>query len=262
MLNHIFLSKLLPVKILADGDFHALSALLRRGFQGYRAIPGTFGYPSPTPRCVARAFAGLFDKVELLTVLDALRKRGIDLDATIELDPEPPTTPGRAAVEELETLFAYGHWANGKLFEVIARLTPEQLTRTVDGTHGSVRNTIVHILGVEWGWIGRCGGPPRGNPLDPLAYPDLASLVALREKVEGITRAFLPTLRDADLAREAEFTGAGLEKQPFTVAEMLRHAANHGTHHRGQVSLLLRLLGFSPENFDLLFYFVERRRMG
>jgi uncharacterized damage-inducible protein DinB len=44
------------------------------------------------------------------------------------------------------------------------------------------------------------------------------------------------------------------------VGELLRHAANHGVHHRGQVSLLLRLLGYSPDNFDVLLYCAEKHR--
>jgi len=47
------------------------------------------------------------------------------------------------------------------------------------------------------------------------------------------------------------------EERSMPVGELLLHAANHGVHHRGQVSLLLRLLGYSPDNFDLLLYFAE-----
>jgi uncharacterized damage-inducible protein DinB len=43
------------------------------------------------------------------------------------------------------------------------------------------------------------------------------------------------------------------------LGELLQHAANHGVHHRGQVSLLLRLLGDDPDNFDILFYYEEKR---
>ena len=32
-----------------------------------------------------------------------------------------------------------------------------------------------------------------------------------------------------------------------------------GVHHRGQVALLLRLLGHVPGNFDMLFYYADRR---
>ena len=37
----------------------------------------------------------------------------------------------------------------------------------------------------------------------------------------------------------------------------MHHAAIHGAHHRGQVALLLRILGYTPGNFDILFYYGE-----
>ncbi len=38
----------------------------------------------------------------------------------------------------------------------------------------------------------------------------------------------------------------------------MQHAANHGVHHRGQVALLLRLLGYAPGNLDILVYYAEK----
>src|SRR5262249_16914314 len=57
--------------------------------------------------------------------------------------PEARLTEVKAqmTVKDLQTLFDYGYWANRKLFEVISQLTPEQFTRTVDGKHGSIKNT-------------------------------------------------------------------------------------------------------------------------
>ena len=69
-----------------------------------------------------------------------------------------------------------------------------------------------------------------------------------------------PALRDEDLARNVEFAIGGTDKRIMPVGELLQHAANHGAHHRGQVSLRLRLLGFNPDNYDMLFYFAEKRR--
>jgi uncharacterized damage-inducible protein DinB len=163
-------------------------------------------------------------------------------------------------VKDLGILFDYGCWANGKLFETLAQLTPEHFTHSAAGGAGSIRNTMVHMLSAEWGWIARCGGPERGPALDPSDFPTVESLVPTRERVEASVRAFLPTLRDEDLARPVEFAIGGLEKHCMPAGELLQHAANHGVHHRGQVSLRLRLLGYTPENFDLLLYYAEKRR--
>jgi uncharacterized damage-inducible protein DinB len=161
-------------------------------------------------------------------------------------------------VKDLERLFDYGYWANRKLFNVMAQLPPEQFTRTVDGSHGSIRNTMVHVLSAEWGWLSRCGGPDRGAPLNPADYPTVESLLATWNKVELHLREFLSKLRDEDLARNVGFAIGGTEKRSMPVGQLLQHAANHGVHHRGQVSLLLRLLGYNPENFDILFYDAEK----
>jgi uncharacterized damage-inducible protein DinB len=137
---------------------------------------------------------------------------------------------------------------------VLSQLTPEQFTQPLSGNHGSIRNTMVHVLSAEWDWLSRCGGPERGAPLDPLNFPTVASLVDTWNQVEGWVRAFLSTLRDEDLARNVEFVIGGTEKRSMPMGELLQHAANHGVHHRGQVSLLLlRLLGSNPDNFDFLF---------
>jgi uncharacterized damage-inducible protein DinB len=105
-----------------------------------------------------------------------------------------------------------------------------------------VRNTLVHVLSAEWGWLGRCGGPERGPALKPEDYPTVESLVRTWRTVEGHVREFLATLKDEDLARDTEFLNPRGEKRSMALGEMLQHAANHGVHHRGQVALLLRLL--------------------
>jgi uncharacterized damage-inducible protein DinB len=161
-------------------------------------------------------------------------------------------------VKDLETMFDYGYWANRKLFEVISQLTPEQFTQSVAGSYGSVRNTMVHVLSAEWGWLDRCGGPQRGAALSAAEFPTVASLLDRWRQVEAYVREFLKTLRDEDLSRVVEFTiGAGA-KQAMSLGELMHHAAIHGVHHRGQVALLLRSLGHVPGNFDILLYYGRR----
>jgi uncharacterized damage-inducible protein DinB len=162
-------------------------------------------------------------------------------------------------VKDLAALYDYGYWANQKLFQVMAQLTPEEFTRSVAGSYGSVRNTMVHALSAEWGWLDRCGGPERGPRLDPADYPTGESLLKTWHKVEAYLREFLSGLKDADLARSVEYSVGGAEPRSLPVGALLQHAVVHGVHHRGQVALLLRVLGYAPGNFDLLFYYADKR---
>jgi uncharacterized damage-inducible protein DinB len=162
-------------------------------------------------------------------------------------------------VKDLEVLYDYGYWANRKLITALRQLTPEQFTRSVGGSYGSIRNTLVHTLSAEWGWLARCGGPARGPRLNASDYPTLESIIETWTIVEGRMREFLSALKDEDLARPAEYINDDGEKLSLPIGELMQHAANHGVHHRGQVALMLRMLGYSPGNFDILFYYADQR---
>jgi uncharacterized damage-inducible protein DinB len=162
-------------------------------------------------------------------------------------------------VRDLERLYDYHYWANARLLGVVSQLTPEQFTQSVAGSYGSVRNTLVHVLSAEWGWLERCGGPARGERLKPEDYPTVESLVQAWTRVEGYVRGFLSGLGDDDLARGIEFTITGGPRYSLPLGGLMQHAAVHAVHHRGQVALLLRTLGQVPGNFDLLVYDGEKR---
>jgi uncharacterized damage-inducible protein DinB len=162
-------------------------------------------------------------------------------------------------VKDLETLFDYGYWADRKLFEAVSGIPPEQFTQSVGGAFGSIRNTLVHIMSAEWGWLERCGGPERGPKLNANDYPTVESVRETWNKIEKYTRKFLSELNDDDIGRNAEYLNDKGEKRAMPLGELMQHAANHGTHHRGQVAMILRLLDHTPGNFDILFYYAEKR---
>ena len=101
-------------------------------------------------------------------------------------------------VNDLKSLFDYGHWANRKLFAVISQLTLDQFTKPLSGDHGSVRKTMAHILSAESGWVRRCSGLERGTPLNPDDYSTPAALADASNRVEANTREFLSKLKDED----------------------------------------------------------------
>jgi uncharacterized damage-inducible protein DinB len=203
------------------------------------AAPGQLGRWTATP-CV---------RVEMLSLASGRSERGIS-----SLGKEHKMT-----VKDLEVLYDYGYWANKKLFQLISQLTPEQFAQPVAGSYESIRNTLVHILSAEWGWLDRCGGPDRGARLNPDNYPTVESLIEAWNKVEGYVRDFLSKLKDEDLAGDVEFSIGGPEKRTMQMGYLMQHAAIHGVHHRAQVAVLLRMLGCVPGNFDMLVYYAAKR---
>lgn len=161
-------------------------------------------------------------------------------------------------VSDLERLYDYNYWANRKLFSVVSQLTADQFTQSVAGSYASVRNTLVHVLSAEWGWLDRCGGPPRGERLKAEDYPTFESVDVTWKRVEGYMRNFLASLDDADLARHIEFALGGGPTHSVPLGDLMQHGAMHAVHHRGQVALLLRMLGHVPGNFDLVIYSMDK----
>ncbi|MEM8486784.1 MAG: DinB family protein [Bacteroidota bacterium] len=160
-------------------------------------------------------------------------------------------------VDDLKVLYNYSHWANEKLFDVIAQLPEEAFSREVAGSFGSIRNTMVHILSAEWGWMSRCGGPARPNKLTPDAFLTLQSLRDTFDEVRHHMQTFLDTLQEEDLARIISYPGNAGAIRSMPLGELMQHTANHAVHHRGQVMLMIRMLGHSPGHADMLFYFAE-----
>ena len=102
---------------------------------------------------------------------------------------------------DIVTLYDYNYWANGRILNAAARVTPEQFIAPAGLSHGSLRGTLVHTLGAEVIWRLRCqeGAAPHAMPVET----EFATFEALRvhwQAEEAAMRAFLVTLTD-DLLR-------------------------------------------------------------
>jgi len=153
---------------------------------------------------------------------------------------------------EIEFLYGYNRWANAKIFEAVAAVTPEQLQKDLSTSFDSLHGTLVHIVGAEWIWLERWHG------ISPPALPkDLPTLEALRAKlaeVETGQKAFLEGLTGYELEHKLTYTNFKGEIWSYPLGRILQHVVNHSTYHRGQVISQLRQLGAHGVGTDLLLY--------
>ena len=79
-------------------------------------------------------------------------------------------------IRDVQHVFAYDEWANGRLVAAAADLTPEEYTRDLGASFGSVRGTLIHIMWGEKRWLQRwVDGSRLPDPL-PSDFPDCSSL--------------------------------------------------------------------------------------
>jgi uncharacterized damage-inducible protein DinB len=160
--------------------------------------------------------------------------------------------------EEVRTLYEYDAWANGRTLNACAALTPEQFTRNLGNSFGSVRDTLVHIIGAQMIWLERLqGGSPEGLP-KPDGYADMAAVRAQWAETESKLSSYVGGLSAADLERFLEHRNLKGTQFRDPIGQILQHLANHGTYHRGQITTLLRQLGAAPVSTDMIGFYRER----
>lgn len=106
----------------------------------------------------------------------------------------------------------------------------------------SVRQTLLHIAQEEYGEIQY--GITGALSEFPAAYEEASfltgeSIAGLLEDVHKDTIKYLESLNDEDLFQEVEAGWGGT----YTLIDLILHVLEHELHHRGELSLMLGLLG-------------------
>jgi uncharacterized damage-inducible protein DinB len=156
------------------------------------------------------------------------------------------------SLSTIRELFDYAYWARDRQLEACASLNQDQFMQPLGGSFSCMRDTLAHLVNVEWLWM------ERWNGRTPKAIPhadELPTLEAVRERwqeMERDMRVFLAGLQETSLERVMTCTGTrgNTWKQPLW--RFLMHFLNHQSYHRGQVTTLLRQLGIKPPGVDYL----------
>jgi len=152
--------------------------------------------------------------------------------------------------------YNYHFTENRKIWDsYIVPLSYEQFTQEIDYSHGSVRDQIVHLMGVDELWFSKLRGVEPLEPFSPASFADRESIRAHWDTIEQRMRDYLAELQDDMLfnkpIEEPE------EDKDLIVWKVLLHVVNHGTDHRAQILKLLNDLGVRTTSQDYIFYVYE-----
>src|SRR5271163_1294834 len=108
--------------------------------------------------------------------------------------------------DEILTLYAFNAWANHRVLEACAALTPAQFTQTAVSSFPSVRDTLHHIMGVEWLYYERWHGRSPTTLLPGERFDDLASMRARWAQIEKGLEEYVRGPELGDLERTVQYT--------------------------------------------------------
>ena len=173
--------------------------------------------------------------------------------------------------DDIQLLYEYDRWANNRVLQAASILSAEEFTRDLGGSLRSVRDTLMHIVRCEEGWLTCWKEPsPSSNfvmdfwtrhhaAYNPDAFPDLAAVQLKwaeveREQVEFVNRVTNESLGQS-LTRMLP-----VRTTQISLAHLMQHLANHSTYHRGQVALMMRQLAAEPLATDFAVFVMEGPR--
>jgi uncharacterized damage-inducible protein DinB len=163
--------------------------------------------------------------------------------------------------DDLNQLIDYNYWARDRLLEAVEALTPEQFTRDMGNSFGSVRDTVAHICDAEHIWLSRWRGDQPTGFQKPDRIPDVAAARSEWRELEQGIRAVLEMLGPEGADRTIEYKDMRGAARSDLFWQMVQHVVNHGSYHRGQVTTMLRQLGATPPKYmDLIVYYREKRQ--
>jgi uncharacterized damage-inducible protein DinB len=126
------------------------------------------------------------------------------------------------------------------LLSALDLLSDDRLDFTPRTGLWSLRETVVHIAGTEEGWL-RCYTANRWheNQFEASHYPTVASLKALLAEVHATTAAQFAQDPDALFGQVCQLPWGRQTSMGWAVW----HVLEHEIHHRGEVYLMLGLMG-------------------
>jgi len=158
----------------------------------------------------------------------------------------------------IQALYDYNRWANERVLDAVAKLTPEQFNKDLENSFRSVRGTLVHILSAEWIWLERWHGTSPRSMLDAEQLSDVAAVRERWAKVESQRAELIRSLTPERLESVISYVNVRGQTFAYPLWQMMVHVVNHSTYHRGQITTLLRQVGAKPVSTDLLRFYDEK----
>jgi uncharacterized damage-inducible protein DinB len=160
--------------------------------------------------------------------------------------------------------YDYHIWANAKVCNHLKGLPQGVVEQEIQSVFPSIYQALVHIYKIDIVWLSTMSGDSFEVVRD--------KVTRLTEETQGKSVEELETLyaalaerfkaffneQDMDVVASYPHPQYGILRASY--ADIVQHIVNHGTYHRGNITAMLRQLGYKGVPTDYAFYLYTLNR--
>jgi len=161
--------------------------------------------------------------------------------------------------QTLQSHLHYHRWATERVLTEVQQLDSERLVRNLHGSFASVYDTVVHLYQADMIWLERLEERPNGKREDYSSPGCMYDLSDVWLAVIDRMIAFAAALNENGWERSIAYKSMAGVSYESPIWQIVLHVVNHGTHHRGQVTSMMRQLGEKPVSLDLIAFYREQK---
>lgn len=161
-------------------------------------------------------------------------------------------------------LYHYHVWANEKVLQHLRDL-PEDIHRTpLQSVFPTLSDTLAHIYIVDNVWLSAMSGETETiysslpGWQEEVKDASLSTFQACFAKVAARYESLFA--RQTNLEAISEYPHPTFGTLRASYSDILHHVVNHGTYHRGNITAMLRQLGYAGASTDYVFYLYHLAR--
>lgn len=161
-----------------------------------------------------------------------------------------------------KNMYKYHVWANKVLLERINELPNNVLYEEVRSSYPNIAQTFSHIYVVDVMWLQVLKGMDMQEALEAsMVILEKANSYSLDEFVKYFEELALQyeewMTSQRDLEQKINLNNPWSGARETAYSEILFHVANHGTYHRGNITTMLRQLGYASTMNDFCLYWYQ-----
>lgn len=147
----------------------------------------------------------------------------------------------------------YNRWMNVRIYKICETIPDSKRKKDMGAFFKSIHSTLNHLLYGDKAWMGRFTGKPFDvTTIGKELYTEFNDLRTEREKTDITIVEWSRSLKDEWLEKPFEYkSNVDGKTRIIPTWVLVTHMFNHQTHHRGQVTTLVKQLGIDPGITDI-----------